>query len=234
MNELSHQARSKAGENGSARKRAKAMSRSDRRKQLLEVAGSIAARGGAGVLTMTELAEAAGVSKPVVYEHFSNGEDVAIALLNEYFKAAVEAVDSAARDAGTLGEYLSLAVDAQFEFHKQGTFAPWVITNGFSSSERLNKAYRELREITLETFQDLLIQQSVDKPTASAAGFVLAAMMNHTVFEFAPKRDNLQAKETLKIMLKGAVDALAPLQEARPQTPAKTMAVYRSLRDDGD
>ena len=213
-----------------ARKRAKAMPRAQRRDQLLAAASRIVAEGGIGALTMEALAEAAGVSKPVVYEHWDNSESVAVALLDAYFKAAVEAVDTAARDAATLGEYLSLAVDAQFEFHKHDRLSPWGITNGYSSSERLNKAYRQLRKITLETFEDLLVQQGIDQQLAASAGFVLAAMMNSTVYEYGPREDNQVAKEALKSMMNGALSAIVPLQEARPRTPERTLATYNRLK----
>ncbi len=212
------------------RKRAKAMPRAERRSQLLTAAGKIVAKGGIGALTMEALAAAAGVSKPVVYEHWDNSESVAIALLDDYFKAAVEAVDTAAREAATLGEYLSLAVDAEFEFHADGRLSPWGITNGYSSSERLNSAYRHLRKITLETFGDLLAQQGAEQELAEAAGFVLAAMMNSTVYEYGSRPKNQIAKEALKAMMNGALNAIVPLQEARPRTPERTLATYRRLK----
>lgn len=230
MNEFPMQTQINVAGNSRAAKRAKAMPRSDRRKQLLSVARKIVAEGGVGALTMTALAEAAGVSKPVVYEHFDNGETAAIALLDDYFEAVVEAVDAATCDAATLGEYLSQAVDAEFEFHSGDRISPWGITNGFSSSERLNNAYRQLRKITLETFEELLVQQGVEQQLAEAAGFVLAAMMNSTVYEYGPRRDNQIAKEALKAMMNGALSAILPLQEARPRTPESTLAIYRHLK----
>jgi len=217
-----------------SKKRAKAMPRTERRNQLLGVAGRIVAEGGIGALTMETLAEAAGVSKPVVYEHWGNSEAVAVALLDAYFNASVEVVDAAARDASTLSEYLSLAVDAQFDFHSEGRLSPWGITNGYSSSERLNEAYRQLQKVTLETFEDLLIQQGVAQDVAEAAGFVLAAMMNNTVYEFGSRADNLAAKLSLKAMLNGALGAIVPAQGTRPRTPERTLATYRRLKQQED
>ena len=85
--------------------------------------------------TTLALAAAAGLSKPVVYEHWHNSESVAVALLDAYFKAAGEVVDAA-----TLGEYLSLAIDAQFEFHKRDRLSPWGITNGYFETDYLQQA----------------------------------------------------------------------------------------------
>lgn len=214
-----------------AKTRAKAMPRNERRKQLLDVASKIVVDGGIGALTMEALAERAGVSKPVVYEHWDNSEAVGVALLEAYFQAAVEVVDGAARDSATLGEYLSHAIDAQFEFHSGGELSPWVISNGFSSSTLLNDAYRQLRKVTLQTFEDLLVQQGAEQQTAEAAGFILAAMMNNAVYEFGPRPDSLLQKETLKVMIDGALGAILPLQEVRPQTPERTLATYRNLKN---
>ena len=230
MSELTDQVTDSTSGKHLATKRAKAMPRAERRNQLLSVARKIVAEGGIATLSMEALAETAGVSKPVVYEHWQNSESVAVALLDAYFNAAVEAVDAAASGAATLGEYLSLAVDAEFEFHTSEVLSPWGITNGYSSSERLNNAYRQLRKITLETFEDLLVQQGVGHNLAEAAGFVLAAMMNSTVYEFGPRPDNLIAKDVLKIMMNGALSAIVPLQEARPRTPERTLATYRRLK----
>ena len=213
-----------------AAKRAKSLPRAERRKQLLAVARKIIADGGIGALTMSRLAQQSEVSKPVVYEHFDNSESVAIALLNDYFENNVDIVDKKARDAVTLSEYLSLAIDAQFEIHDKDTLSVRGITNGHSSSEQLNRTYREMRRVTLETFQELLLQQGVSKATAKAGGFLLAELMANGVFEFAAKRNNAVAKDVLKSMMIGAIDAIAPATGAKPTTPAKTLARSRRLK----
>lgn len=214
----------------SAAKRAKSMPRAERRKQLLSVARKIIANGGIGALTMSRLAHHSGVSKPVVYDHFDNSESVAIALLNEYFEESVDLVDKRTKDANTLGEYLSIAVDAQFEFHDKDRLSVRGITNGHSSSEQLNKTYREMRRVTLETFQELLLQQGVARAAAKAGGFFLAELMASGIFEFAAERNNATAKEVLKRMMIGAIDAIVSAKGAKPTTPAKALARSRRLK----
>lgn len=214
----------------SSAKRAKSMPRAERRKQLLSVARNIIANGGIGALTMSRLAQQSGVSKPVVYEHFDISESVAIALLNDYFEENVDIVDKRTRGASTLSEYLSLAIDAQFEIHDKDALSVRGITNGHSSSEQLNKTYREMRQVTFETFQDLLLQQRVPKAAAKAGGFLLAELMANGVFEFAAKRNSATAKEVLKGMMIGAIDAIVPAKGAKPTTPAKALARSRRLK----
>lgn len=231
MSDIAVHSPRKTAPQSEARKRAKAMPRSERRKQLLAAARKIVAKGGVTALTMTALSEATGVSKPVVYEHFDNWETVAIALLDDYFEAAVEAVDTAARGAQTLGEYLQLAVDAEFDFQSEHQLSPWGITNGYSASERLNQAYRNLQKITLETFEDLLVQQGVKPDVAKPAGFVLAGMLNNAVYEFASRPNNLVVRETVKTMMSAALAAVVPLQTVRPATPEKTLETYRRIKE---
>jgi AcrR family transcriptional regulator len=52
----------------------------ERREQLLRSAGTIAQRMGIDALTMERVAAEAGVSKPVVYAHFANADDLAAAV----------------------------------------------------------------------------------------------------------------------------------------------------------
>ena len=66
-------------------KRKGPMARADRRRQLLDVAGTLITRDGLGALTMTALSEHGYVEKPFVYSPFANRDQVAIALLDEYF-----------------------------------------------------------------------------------------------------------------------------------------------------
>ncbi len=77
------------------------MARQDRRAQLTALAWSIVAEDGADALTLGRLAEAAGVSKPVVYSHFDSRSALLVALFEEYDArqaAALEAALEAASD----------------------------------------------------------------------------------------------------------------------------------------
>ncbi len=64
----------------------------ERRRQLLAVSRSILARNGYHETTMTEIAEAAGVTKPVLYQHFQSKRDLYRTVLvdiGERLRAAV-------------------------------------------------------------------------------------------------------------------------------------------------
>jgi len=61
--------------------RPKRLSRQDRRTQLLKIANEIIETDGADALTLAVLAERAGVSKPVAYDHFKTRAGLLQAML---------------------------------------------------------------------------------------------------------------------------------------------------------
>ena len=89
------------------------LSKQDRREQLLEAALGIVRARGADALTLVTLAEAAGVSRPIVYDHFGTRTGLLLALyqrLEERHLAAVsQALDNAAPSAEAVARVLSTA-----------------------------------------------------------------------------------------------------------------------------
>eukprot|EP01132_Coremiostelium_polycephalum_P018633 gene18633-22201_t len=74
------------------------LSRDDRLRQLLDVAWQLVREEGTDALTLGHLAELAGVTKPVVYDHFGDRAGLLAALYedfdarqNQVFAAAIEA-----------------------------------------------------------------------------------------------------------------------------------------------
>lgn len=184
---------------------------------------------------MAALAEKAGVSKPVAYEHFDNSESVAIALLEDHFERIIELVDERTRNAASLEEYLSIAIETQFDFQRAQNLMIRSITNGHSSSERLDAVYLEQRRGAYETFAALVRQQGAPADVARVAGYALAEMVSNAVFEFAMDRDLAIAKETVKRILTGAVSAIVPEGNAKPTTPEHILDAaqrLRQMRDD--
>lgn len=75
------------------------MSKQDRREQLLDTAVAIVCAQGTDGLTLLTLAEAAGVSRPIVYDHFGTRPGLLLALyrrLDDRYRATVAAAVRAA------------------------------------------------------------------------------------------------------------------------------------------
>src|SRR3954453_14044635 len=72
-----------------------------RREQLLAVALEVFAREGFHGTSMNEVAEAAGVTKPVLYQHFRSKRELFLALLDDVGAGLRNAIGKAAVEAGT-------------------------------------------------------------------------------------------------------------------------------------
>jgi AcrR family transcriptional regulator len=206
------------------------MSRRERYRQLLSAARQIVNRGGIDALNISSLTEATGVSRPVVYEHFPNSEAISIALLEDYFETMIDLVDSRTRDCATLEEYVSLAIDACFEYQQGDSLRIRNLTNGHATGERLNAAYFRQRQSSIETFEELLLQQGTAADVARVGAYTLAEIFLGVVFEFSTGADQSIARQTLKKMVVGAIHTLVPTSIARPATPGKILQTSREFK----
>jgi AcrR family transcriptional regulator len=71
----------------------------ERRRQLLDVAVEIFGVGGYDQASMSDIAAAAGITKPVVYQHFSSKRALFLEVLRECGRRMEEAIDKATADA---------------------------------------------------------------------------------------------------------------------------------------
>src|SRR6202011_3049711 len=128
-----------------ARPRSTRLPRHERRRQLLDAALEVFVSQGYHAAAMDDIAERAGVSKPVLYQHFPGKLDLYLALLDQHCESLVDAVRSAL--ASTTDNKLRVAatMEAYFEFveHKSGAFRLVFesdLTNEPAVRERVNKA----------------------------------------------------------------------------------------------
>jgi AcrR family transcriptional regulator len=71
----------------------KRLSKDDRRVQLLDAAAKLFARSSYGDVTTAELAKAAGVTEPVIYQHFKTKQDLYVAVLRRSREVTIEHYD---------------------------------------------------------------------------------------------------------------------------------------------
>jgi len=90
--------------------------RDQRRLQLLEAASEVFASKGYHAAAMDEIADAAGVSKPVLYQHFPSKLDLYLALLDQSCDRLVEIVEEALASTDDNAERVIATVAAFYEF----------------------------------------------------------------------------------------------------------------------
>ncbi len=97
--------------------RSSRMPRSERRAQLLEAAQAVFVQSGYHAAAMDEIADRAGVSKPVLYQHFPGKLDLYLALLDTHCETLEQLVRRAlGTDAGDNEARVRATVAAYFDF----------------------------------------------------------------------------------------------------------------------
>jgi AcrR family transcriptional regulator len=87
-----------------------------RRRQLLEVARGVFAQHGFHATSMDVIAERAGVTKPVLYQHFPSKRELYVELLHDTGARMLSALSLAATTATSGRERLESALEAYFRF----------------------------------------------------------------------------------------------------------------------
>jgi AcrR family transcriptional regulator len=107
-----------------AQPRAGRLPRTARRRQLLDAALSVFVAQGYHAAAMDDIADRAGVSKPVLYQHFPGKRDLYLALLDESAAALMDAVRSAMISTTDNKARVRATVSAYYEFveDKNGAF----------------------------------------------------------------------------------------------------------------
>jgi AcrR family transcriptional regulator len=87
-----------------------------RRRQLLDVAVGVFAQRGFHATSMSDVAEAAGVTKPVLYQHFTSKRALYLDLLNDVGLGLRQAIEKATADAPTPRTQVERGLVAFFRF----------------------------------------------------------------------------------------------------------------------
>jgi AcrR family transcriptional regulator len=99
------------------------MPAAERREQLLRTAVGVFAEHGYHATSMNDVAEAAGVTKPVLYQHFSSKRDLFIELLDEIGADLRETIAKATADAAGPRQQIEQGFRAYFSFVGESTDA---------------------------------------------------------------------------------------------------------------
>ncbi len=101
-----------------------------RRRQLLDVALGEFARDGFRGTTMDRIADAAGVTKPVLYQHFPSKRDLFLELLADFGSRLSDTIVNAAATAGSPHAQVARGFSAYFAFVDQHRDAFYVLFGG--------------------------------------------------------------------------------------------------------
>lgn len=135
----------------------------ERKRQLLSVARSVLARNGYHSTTMTDIAEAAGVTKPVLYQHFNSKRDLYRTVLQDIGTRLEAAVVESASAAAGPRDRAEAGIRAYAKFVEEDSDGFELLFSG------TNREDREWRVITRAVEQSLAhaVASLIDVPAIS-------------------------------------------------------------------
>ncbi|MEU8363277.1 TetR/AcrR family transcriptional regulator [Nonomuraea sp. NPDC048882] len=129
------------------------LSKPARREQLLDTAMAIVRAHGTDSLTLLSLAEAAGVSRPIVYDHFGTRSGLLIALYRRLEERHRAASEQALRDAPAVPREIARVLSAAY-FACATDMPEWTaVSAALKGSQEMEAIEREL----LDGYTDLMV-----------------------------------------------------------------------------
>ncbi|MBA2780795.1 TetR/AcrR family transcriptional regulator [Billgrantia kenyensis] len=138
-------------------KSARRLTKAERRKQLLETAFDIVQKEGTDALTLGYLAECAGVSKPIAYEHFGTRAGLLIVMYRQLDHAKevafLAALDKAPRHLESIAQvvgqaYMECYTDVGPEWH--------ALSAALKGAEEMEAVQQELLDHYVDLYQEAL------------------------------------------------------------------------------
>jgi AcrR family transcriptional regulator len=137
-----------------------------RRSQLLAVALQVFAERGFHPTSMNDVAEAAGVTKPVLYQHFGSKRELYLELLEDVGSQLRDAIGKATSEASTPREQVQRGFAAWFRFVAEHGDAFQVLFGGGSRRDEEFAAHaRRVEEAVAETIAGLIEVPGLDAGT---------------------------------------------------------------------
>ena len=134
-----------------------------RRRQLLDVALRTFADRGYHETSMNDLAEAAGVTKPVLYQHFRSKRALYLELLEDVGGRLRDAIEKATAEAGGPREQVHAGFRAYFTFVAvQKPAFQLLFGGGARRDEEFADAVRKVEVSIAETIADLIVVEGLD------------------------------------------------------------------------
>ncbi|WP_035718496.1 TetR/AcrR family transcriptional regulator [Gordonia shandongensis] len=170
-----------SGSRTAASRTATRLPRSARRRQLLDAASEIFVERGYHSAGMDEIAIHAGVSKPVLYQHFPSKLDLYIAVLDSHSEKLVAAVNAALLTTSDNRQRVQAAVQAFFDFIDDDNSGYRLIFASDAMDPAVTRRVEGTSEACVDAVHGLVMQDSGLDPHRSrmlAAGLVGASQVN--------------------------------------------------------
>jgi AcrR family transcriptional regulator len=186
------------------------MRAAERRAQLLDVARKVFGRHGFHTVTMDSVAKEAGVTKPILYDHFPSKRDLYLALLEDDLANLRERLHDALDRSGGNRERIRGSFQAYFDFvddHAEGFRL--LMQEAAGPERQFREMVGQLRSEIMGRVTEIIVRESkgsIDRSDAEVVALGLIGMVEFTAQRNpgAKKPERRRAVDTLvKLAWKG-------------------------------
>ena len=165
-----------------------------RRRQLFAVALGLFAQRGYRATTMDDIAEAAGVTKPLLYQHFSSKRALYLELVDSIARDLLEAIEQAVRQADGPRQQVELGFAAYFRLVVSHE-AEFRILYGrdHADDDELGRALRTVEDAIAEAI-DPLIDAGLDDDHRRLLAYGIVGMAEGASRRFMEERPRTEAE----------------------------------------
>jgi AcrR family transcriptional regulator len=182
------------------------MKAADRRAQLLEVARRVFGTSGFHAVSMEAVAKEAGVTKPILYDHFSSKKDLYLALIDADLAVLHDSVRQALDSPIGNRERIRASFEAYFDFVDEEADGFRLLMQETVGAERdFRERVEKVRDQILSEVADLIVRESRGSLDRVHAETVAAALIG--MVETVAQRDPAASPERRR----AAVDTLVRL-----------------------
>ena len=154
------------------------MPRSARRAQLLDAAQEVFVEAGYHAAAMDDIADRAGVSKPVLYQHFPGKLDLYLALLDQHSTELTDLVVAAMASTTDNAQRVAATIEAYFEFvDRDGAAFRLVFESDLTNEDAVRDRVDATSAITARAIAEVIAEDThLPADEAQLLGVALSGM----------------------------------------------------------
>jgi AcrR family transcriptional regulator len=152
---------------------------------------------------MDEIADRAGVSKPVLYQHFPGKLDLYLALLDQHCDNLEQMVqDALATPAADNKDRVMATIDAYYEFvAREGAAFRMVFESDLTSVPQVRQRLDQVELVCAESIADVISTDTgIDDEAAMLLGVALAGMAQITARHWLGQDGNLDRQAAARVI----------------------------------
>ena len=146
----------------------------ERRQRIVAAARELFADRNYDSVSIGDIAAAAGVSRPVLYDHFDSKKTLVLALLTEETEALLARIGTQIHKEASPESRIKSALEAYFEFLRERPLAPRMLRLDSTTDVDIADAGRQMRELAYAGIAALIKPQNQSASPGSADKFDMA------------------------------------------------------------